>query len=64
MKINELQKGKIYTDKDGVSAYQFVELRNAQLATFKACEYKEEKGDYIATDETIYLTPNEVKNLI
>jgi len=64
MKFNELQKGKIYTDKDGVSAYAFVEMRNDQIATFKACEYDEKKGDYIATEEVVYLTANEVKGLI
>ena len=64
MKFNELQAGRIYTDKDGVNAYKFVGMRNAQIATFKACEYDEEKGDYTATEETIYLTANEVKGLI
>lgn len=64
MKFNELQKGRIYTDKDGVYAYQFIEMRNEQIATFKTCEYDEEIGDYIATATVIYLTANEVKYLI
>ena len=63
MNSNELQKGRIYTDHDGVNAYMFVELRNDQIATFKACEYDDGKGDYIATAETIYLTVNELKRL-
>lgn len=64
MRFNELQKGRIYTDKDGVNAYEFVEMRNDQIATFKVCEYNEEKGDYVANDEIIYLTVSEVKGLI
>ena len=64
MKFNELQKGKIYTDKDGINAYQFKEIKNEQIATFYVCEYNEEKGDYVATEEIIYLVVSEVKNLI
>ena len=64
MKFNELQKGNIYTDKDGINAYQFKEMRNEQIATFYVCEYNEEKGDYVATEEVIYLVASEVKNLI
>ena len=44
MKFNELQKGRIYTDKDGINAYQFKKMRNEQIATFYVCEYNEEKG--------------------
>lgn len=64
MNINELQKGKIYTDKDGIKAYQFIEKRNEQIATFKNCEYDEEKGNYVPTNEDIYLTVSEVKTLV
>ena len=64
MKLKELQKGRIYTDKDGVNAVQFKEMRNEQIATFYVCEYNEEKGDYVATEEVIYLVASEVKNLI
>ncbi len=63
MKINELKKGTIYTDADGVNAYAFIEMRNYQLATFAVCEYDEEKGDYIATPEKVYLTANEVSRI-
>lgn len=64
MKFIDLENGKIYTDKDGVNAYEFVELRNDQLATFKVCEYDEYKGDYVAGDETVYLTAREVEELV
>lgn len=64
MKFNELLKGKIYADKDGVNAYMFVKMRNENLATFLICEYDEEKSDYIATTEEVYLTANEIKNLV
>lgn len=64
MKFNDLQKGRIYTDNDGVNAYQFVGMRNDQLATFNVCDYDEDKGDYIATSEVVYLTASEVKYLI
>ena len=64
MKFEELQKGNIYTDKDGINAYQFKEMRNEQIATFYVCEYNEKKGDYVATEEVIYLVASEVKNLI
>lgn len=64
MKFSELKKSTVYTDRDGVNAYEFVELRNDQIATFKACEYDENKGDYVATTETIYLTVREVQKLI
>ena len=64
MKFDELKKGNIYTDKDGVNAYEFVGIRNESIATFKACIYSEEKGDYITTEEIRYLTANEVSKLI
>ena len=52
MRFNELQKGKIYTDKDGVSAFRFEGMYNDQLAEFCECEYDEEKGEYIVIDSS------------
>lgn len=37
MRFDELKKGNIYTDKDGVNSYEFVGIRNESIATFKAC---------------------------
>ena len=60
MKFENLKKGEIYLDKDGVEAVMFVELRNDQIATFYDCEY-DEKGDFVPTTKIRYLTKNEVK---
>ena len=64
MRFEEFVAGRIYTDKDGVNAYAFIGMRNDYLASFNVCEYDEEKGDYVATQEVVYLTANEVKGLI
>ena len=64
MKFKDLVEGNIYTDKNNVNAYMFVEMRNDYIATFKRCEYDEEQGNYISTEEDIYLVESEVKRLI
>lgn len=64
MKFNDLQKGKIYTTKDGVSAFRFECLYNEQLAEFLECEYDEEKGEYMATNTTRLFNKFEIMDLI
>lgn len=62
--FNDLEKGKIYFDEHSEYAdIIFIEMRNNQIATFKACIYDDEQGDFIATDITVYLTANEVAKL-
>ena len=63
MKFNELEKGKIYTDKNGVETLEFVEFRNDYIATFNQCDYDDD-GNLIITARIRYLTRNEVKKLI
>lgn len=47
MKFNELKEGKIYTDRDGVSAFKFIGIYNEHLAEFSEVDYDEEKGDFV-----------------
>lgn len=64
MKFNELQKGRIYTDKDGVRALRFDGMYNDHLAEFTVCEYDEDKGEFVATDEVLFFNNFEVTDLI
>lgn len=65
MEITELKKGEIYIDQSGLGmAFRFNGMLGYRTATFNICEWSEEKGDYITTDEIDILTLLEIKRLI
>lgn len=59
--FEQLEKGKSYGDQDGINVYVFRGFRNDYLATFNLCEYDEEQGEEIETQETHYLTKREIE---
>lgn len=59
--FEQLKEGKLYGDSDGVGFYIFCGFRNDYLATFHWCEYDEEQGEAIETQDTYYLTKREIE---
>ena len=64
MRFEQLVKGTIYTDRDGVSAFRFDGMFNEYLAEFIKLEYDEEKGEYVDTNFVRLFTKFEVSHLI
>lgn len=62
MKVENLEIGALYGDRDGVNLLFYV--GKSYLYDFVVAEYDEEKCDYFKTNEEIRLTEREVKNLI
>ena len=59
--FDQLEKGKLYFEENPGDCLMFVGMRNYQIATFKYCEYDEDKDDWIPTEREVYLTKNELK---
>lgn len=59
--FEQLVKGKLYGDKDGINIYIFRGFRNDYLATFYVCEYDEEQCCYLATTEERYYNAREIE---
>lgn len=64
LKFDDLKKGKIYVDRDYVSAFKFVGMYNDCLAEFFEMEYVDEKGDFIKTDISRLFNKFEIADLI
>lgn len=63
MKANELKKGNLYGDADGVNMVIYIG-KDGFLYDFVTAEYDEARGDYKKTDDTRRLTVREVEKLI
>ena len=61
IKVSDLEVGKIYTDRDGVNAYQYKDSPGF-LYDFWLCDYDETRG-YFATDDERRFTRQEVESL-
>lgn len=62
LNYKDLQKGKLYTDKNGVRVYRYIGRYGAgNLSEFDEMEYSEENQDYEPNGNNAILTPVEVE---